>query len=267
MAADDPQCRMALQHPVARRDLGLVVRDLRMQQPVVLGICGEVPPVPVDGHLVHRQPAIARLAEMRHQRAALLRQRAEHRVESRVVGHDVFPVGVLQDHPDVFPDLHGHGSAGEPVVDAFGRGCCPARLAPGGEVERRGPGDAIRMRAVESLGRLNLPVEAGPIHAARGDGQPSEVVLLEEGDERAEMPGRDLADVRVGIDLGHLHHLVDGHGVTSSAGRRGHAAGRHHGGGQAHAQQNNTSHHRGAERQQHGTPPHCGGPDARRVAL
>ena len=267
MAADDAQGRMPLQHPVARRDLGFVVRDLRMQQPVVLGIRGEVPPVSVDGHLVHRQPAVARLAEMGHQRAPALRQGAEDRVEPRIVGHHVLPVGILQHHPDVLPDLDGHGAARIPIVDRAVRRLRPVGLAPVGQVERRRPRDSLGMGAVQGLRGSDLPAEPGPVHAADGDVQPSEVVLLEKRDERAQMARRHVADVGMRVDLGHLHHLGHGHGGTLSAGRRGDTAGRHHGGSQARAQQNNSSHHRGAERQQHGFPPHGGGPDARRVAL
>ena len=52
-------------------DLGFVVWNLRMEQAVIFGMPREVAPVTVDGHLVHRQPAIARFAEMGHERTLL----------------------------------------------------------------------------------------------------------------------------------------------------------------------------------------------------
>ena len=71
VCADETQRRgRARQKAVARSNLLLVRRHLRMQVHVVLGMLAEIAPVVLGSHLIERQPAVAGLAQMTDHRHA-----------------------------------------------------------------------------------------------------------------------------------------------------------------------------------------------------
>ncbi len=178
---------------------------------MVLGVAREVPAIARHRHLIEREPAVAGFAEVGDQRAALGGEGAEHGVHARIVDHDEAAVRVLQLHADVLPDLDGDGALRKAAGNRRQRGLRPVRLAPVLQVERDGPGDPGRMGPVRLLRRHDLPLEARPVHASRADREPLEVVPLQERHERGQPIQAGAADVRVRVDLRHLHDLVDGH--------------------------------------------------------